>query len=279
MRAQDAPILMRGEHIAITATDVEADAQMRIPPEVRGKALASVQTVGQIASNLYIRRAWGEQAVAAGLDKDPKVASALRVARDKVLSDAWLERMERQGALSDADALRAAQAIYRAKPERFKVAEQVRARHILIAGDSPESRVRAQKLADDIKGGADFVKLAREHSADKSNAERGGDLGFFEKGRMVAAFGDAAFALKNKGDVSGVVQTEFGYHVIQLEERKPEFTRSFEEVKNDLLKEVRTNVTQEARVASAQEIQKGAQPNTEAIGALAARFAEPAAAK
>ncbi|AVP58850.1 peptidylprolyl isomerase [Pulveribacter suum] len=276
--AADGQVLMQGERFAITSADVEADARLRIPPDVRSQVLSRAQTVGQIASNLYIYRAWAHDAQAKGLEQDPEVAAALRVARDKVLSDAWLARLEREHALSDAAALDMARAMYRAKPERFKIPEQVHARHILIEGTTPEARAQAEKLLADLKGGADFAKLAQEHSADKSNAPKGGDLGFFAKGRMVPEFEEAAFALKNKGDLSGVVQTQFGYHLIQLEGRTPEGMRPFEEVRDELVKEVRATVVNDARIAEAQKIQASGKPDNEAIEAFAARHAKQAPA-
>ena len=268
--AADAAVFVQGEQFAITSADVQADALMRMPPEMQSAVLANAKTVGQIASNLYVRRAWSEQAVAAGVDKDPKVAAMLRLARDKVLSDAWLARIDQQSAPTDAAALDMAHSIYRAKPERFKVAEQVHARHILIAGETPEARARAEELLKQLKAGADFAKLAAESSDDKGSAARGGDLGFFEKARMVPEFGEAAFALQKKGDLSGVVHTKFGYHLIELEERRPAVMRTFDEVKDELVKEVRTSVAQQARVASAQKLEQSAKTDNDAIAAFAA---------
>ena len=276
VQAADAPVLMQGEQFSVTAADIEADARLRIPPDVRQRMLSSAQSVGQVASNLYIYRVWGAQAQAQGLDKDPEVAAALRITRDKVLADAWTARMARQHALTDKAAQEMAQTIYRAKPERFKRPEQVQARHILIKGDAPDARAQADKLLADLKGGADFAQLAKEHSADKSNADKGGDLGFFSKGRMVPEFEEAAFALQKKGDLSDVVQTQFGYHLIQLEGRRPESIRPFEEVREDLMKEVRATVVNDARVADAQKIVTAAKPDSQAIEAFAAHYAKEA---
>jgi parvulin-like peptidyl-prolyl isomerase len=102
--------------------------------------------------------------------------------------------------------------------------EKVSASHILIAyqgsarSRATRSKDEARKLADQLarqaKGGADFAKLAVQHSDDPSAKQRGGDLGSFERRRMVKPFADAAFSLK-PGEVSGVVETPFGFHIIK----------------------------------------------------------------
>lgn len=271
MAKDDASALIQGDKITITTMDMQADS-LRMPPEMRPLVLSNPQTVTQIASNLYARRSMALRAEQEGLEKDPDVQAALRVARDKVLSDALIEKLDKANAPDDAAALSMARNIYRAKPERFKVGEQVQISHILIAGTEAASRAQAQKLLDDIKAGADFAKMAEERSADKGSATKGGDLGLFARGRMVPEFETAAFALDKIGDVSDIVETKFGYHILKLTGKKPEGVRPFDDVKDELVKEVRNNVQQEARAAEAQKLQQGATINKAAIEAYAAGF-------
>ena len=273
--AEPALTLIEGEKFSITSQDIQADS-LRMPMEMRSIVLAKPQTVTQIASNLYVRRAMAQQAELEAMEKDPAVAAALRVARDKVLSDLWMEKMDRLNEPKSESAESLARANYKAKPERFKVDEQVRARHILIAGKEAAARAQAEKVLEEIKAGADFAKLAAERSADKGSAAKGGDLGFFSRGKMVPEFEAAVFALQATGDLSGVVESQFGYHIIQLQEKKPASIRSFEEVKDELIKEVSTNVKHEARVAYAQKVQQGMKVNVEAIEGLANRYSAAA---
>ncbi|MFN3374960.1 MAG: peptidylprolyl isomerase [Burkholderiaceae bacterium] len=277
-QANDAVPLVQGDKISITTLDIQADA-LRMPPEMRPLVLSRPQTVGQVAHNLYVRRAMAAEALAQGLDKDPVVAATLKVAMDKVLSDALIERIDQKAAPSQEAAEAKARTLYRANPDRFKADEQVRVRHILISGTTPESKAEAEKILQDLKGGADFAKLATEKSADKGSAEKGGDLGFFARGRMVPSFEQAAFALKNANDMSDLVESQFGYHIIQLLDRKPAGVRPFDEVKDDLVKEVRASIIQDARVAEAQRLQANAKPDAAAIEAFAKRYeaAVPAA--
>ncbi len=198
---------------------------------------------------------------------------------DKVLSDALLERIDQKSTPSEAAVEAKARTLYRAKPDRFKAEEQVHARHILIAGTTTESKAEAEKLLKDLKDGADFAKLAEEKSADKGSAAKGGDVGYFGKGRMVPQFEQAAFELKNKNDLSGVVESQFGYHIIQLLDRKPAGVRPFDEVKEELAKEVRASIVQDARVAEAQRLQANGVPDVKAMEAFAKNYeaAVPAA--
>lgn len=270
--------LVQGDKIVITTMDLQADA-LRMPPEMRPLVFSRVQTVSQVASNLYTRRALAAEAQAIGLDKDPLIAAHLKVAMDKVLSDALLERIDQKSAPTDQVVEAKARTLYRARPERFKADEQVQARHILIAGTTPESKAEAENILKDLKGGADFAKLAEEKSADKGSAAKGGDVGFFAKGRMVPQFEQAAFELKNKNDLSGVVESQFGYHIIQLLDRKPAGVRPIEEVKDELAKEVRATIAQDARVAEAQRLQANGKPDAKAMEAFAKTYesAVPAA--
>ena len=265
------PVLFEGKKITITAADVQADS-LRMPPEMRPLVLARPETVMQMASNLFARRALAERAESEGLAKDPAVAAALRIARDKVLSDAMLEKIDRIHAPSDAALEGMARDAYRAKPERFQQPEQLKVRHILIAGKTPEAKAQAEKALADIQAGADFAKLAKELSADKGSADKGGELGAFAKGRMVPEFEAAAFALDKPGALSGVVETQFGYHVLQLQERIPAGVKQFAEVRDELVKEARTKFTQDARVAEAESFQREAKPNQEAIEAFSAKY-------
>jgi len=146
---------------------------------------------------------------------------------------------------------------YATDQARFLEPEQIRARHILLKVDKaaePEKaqavREKAAALLEKIKGGADFAALARKRSQDEATAAEGGELGFFGRGVMVPAFERAAFALQ-PGEVSDVVQTPFGFHIIQLEEKKPERVRPLEEVRKEIVRELQQELAErEVRTAS-----------------------------
>lgn len=142
-----------------------------------------------------------------------------------------------------------ARAFYDKNPDKFKREESVKASHILIgvdakasAEDKKKGLEKAKKLRKELVGGADFAALAKGNSTCPSS-QQGGDLGFFGKGQMVPAFENAAFALK-PGEISDVIETQFGYHIIKLTEKKPAMTTDFKDVKSkieDFLKGQKVN--------------------------------------
>lgn len=107
--------------------------------------------------------------------------------------------------------------------ETFNVEEQVKASHILV-----DSEEKAQEVKNKLSAGEDFAKIAKEYSTDTSNKENGGSLGYFSKGDMVKEFEDTAFSLEI-GKISAPVKTQFGYHIIKVEDKKPAKEANYEE--------------------------------------------------
>ena len=265
------PVLVQGPQVRITARDVQSDS-LRMPEEMRGSVLSRPKPVSQIATNLYVRRVLANKAQAVGLESDPSVATALEIARDKILSDALLAKIDKESEPSGTVAEGQARNIYKAKPERFQAPEQVQVRHILIAGTGTVVRAQAEKVLEELKAGANFEQLAKERSADPGSASKGGDLGLFARGRMVPEFDEAAFALKQPGDISGIVETKFGFHILKLDARRPAGIRTYEEVREELIKEVRAKLQQDARVAEAEKAQQGLKVNDAAIESFASGY-------
>ena len=140
---------------------------------------------------------------------------------------------------------------YQGNPDSFKSSEQVRAQHILLkinANDAPEiksqKRLELAGLGGKIENGADFSKIAGEKSECPSK-EQGGDLGFFERGNMVKPFEEAAFTLK-VGEVSDIVETQFGYHLIKITDRKEAGTVPLEEAREAIENYLKNTKEQEA---------------------------------
>lgn len=255
---------------SLTADELMGEV-MRLPAPAQAQALARPADLARAAQNLAVRRELARQAEVSGLQNDPAVAAALRSARERVLAEAALERAE--GAAPDQAVLeRLARSQYDASPEKFESPEEVRVSHILISAKACEAEKRAgELLAQARQPGADFAALARANSDDPGSASRGGDVGFFARGKMAPAFEAAAFALRQPGDLSEVVKTQFGYHVIRFEERKPAERKPFDVVRDDLMKSIAQGEVRSRRQAVIDQITAGIQLNREAIEALVSR--------
>ena len=155
------------------------------------------------------------------------------------------EKRKMRYVLVDIDAIRAKLTIPAADIERaygesidqFSTPEQVRASHILLKTEGKDDaavKAAAEEILTQAKAGADFAALARTRSEDEGTAKNGGDLDYFTRGRMVPEFDQVAFALQQPGQISDVVKTSFGYHVIKLVDRKAGSTRSLPEVRQQL---------------------------------------------
>ena len=176
----------------------------------------------------------------------------LAYAKERILMERVLNR---EGTKASSDA--AVKAYYDEQVKQITPAEEVRARHILVEGEDD-----AKKIVARIKSGEDFAKVAAEASKDPGSGKEGGDLGFFTRDRMVPEFAEAAFAMK-PGEVSPPVKSQFGWHIIKLEERRTKPVPPLDQVK-DRLAQALANKAQSEFVA---ELRKAAkiEMKTEAV--------------
>ncbi len=142
----------------------------------------------------------------------------------RALRDAYFDKSVK-GSVSEADAKK----LYEVQLAGAKPQEEVRARHILV-----DSEVKAKEIFEKIAHGEDFQKAAKEHSKDPGSKEDGGDLGYFTRGRMVPQFEDAAFKLK-KGEVSQPFESQFGWHIIKVEDRRDRGAPPFDAIKDRII--------------------------------------------
>jgi peptidyl-prolyl cis-trans isomerase D len=119
--------------------------------------------------------------------------------------------------------------------DKYSSEEQRRVAHILIEGDD---EAKAQAILDELNAGGDFAVLAQEKSDDFGSAENGGELGWIERDVMDPAFEKAAFSLENVGDMTGLVKSDFGYHIIKLQELKASVAKPFDEVTAEIKQEL-----------------------------------------
>ncbi len=152
-------------------------------------------------------------------------------------------------------------------------AEEVHARHILVPDEAT-----AKKIIDDLNKGADFAALSKQYSKDPGAAQQGGDLGFFKKDEMVPEFADAAFALQPGQTDQTPVRTQFGWHVIQVIERRTDKPPSYEQASQELRQKMIQEAVQKAVTQARSEV-KVEKFNLDGSPARATDNAEPPPAK
>jgi len=146
-----------------------------------------------------------------------------------------LEALAAQQSVSDADL----HAAYEKNKSRLEVPEKRHARHILFTGkDDAASLAQAQQVLAQAKAGKDFGELAKQYSQDPGSAHNGGDLGWAERSSFVAPFADALYGM-SVGEIKGPVKTQFGYHIIRLDEIQAGKSKSFDEARSELESQLR----------------------------------------
>jgi peptidyl-prolyl cis-trans isomerase C len=261
-------VLAEAGKASVTSTDVQGDA-LRIPVDIRSATLAGPEAVQQLANNLVIRRAVAEEAEATGLASDPVTQSAIRIARDRVLSELMFARIDEANKPTRQVLEALALLNYKADPRRFDLPDEFGASHILIKSDTPDAKAKAEAILAELKAGADFATLAKKYSQDSSNRS-GGNLGYFAAGRMVPPFDAAVQKMQKPGELSDVVETQFGYHIIKFEGRRPAGVRPFEQVKEVLMREAEAKILDQKRLEYVQRIQNTVKFDRAAIEAFAA---------
>jgi peptidyl-prolyl cis-trans isomerase C len=195
--------------LAFAAEDIGQDLNSIPPDQIRAVLLTQMIDLKLMA----------QAGAAAGLQEDDLFK--LRLA---YLTDRALRRAFTKTAVSDAITPEAIKAEYDKQVAAIPDEDEVHARHILVSTEDDAKAIKAE-----IDAGADFAELAKQKSIEPNAAQSGGDLGYFKRAVMVKPFGDAAFAMQ-VGQVSDPVQTQFGWHIIKVEDRRPAAKPTLEEM-------------------------------------------------
>ncbi|MBY0319338.1 MAG: peptidylprolyl isomerase [Reyranella sp.] len=200
---------------------------------------------------------------------DPAFKKRMAFVEDQVLQDFWIQREIARQVTPEK-----LQKRYEERLKQMPAEEEVHARHILVSTED-----EAKALIAELKKGAAFDKLAKEKSTDKASGAEGGDLGWFKKSDMVKEFADAAFNLKKDEMTETPVKTQFGYHVIKVEDRRKAPPPAFEEMADQLREEMaREAITAQLdQLRSGAKIEKFAMDGSKPEPAPAAKPAAPAA--
>ena len=179
-----------------------------------------------------------------------------------------LDALSTQQTLSDADL----HAAYERDKSRLELPERRHARHILITGkDDAAALAQAQQVLAQAKSGKDFGELAKQYSQDPGSAQNGGDLGFAERSSFVKPFADALFGM-SVGEIRGPVKTQFGYHIIRLDEIQPGKSKSFEEARPELEAQLRRDRATDRFGEIQEQLQSKISDPGADLGALAQQF-------
>lgn len=213
------------EQDVVTAMDDVAAEYPNMPPD----GLRNITLEFLIEMKIVAQKAKAEK-----IDQTEDFKRRMAYVQQRVLMQQLLLR-EANAATSDA----AVKKFYDEQVAQIKPVEEARARHILV-----ENEDDAKKIVARLKAGEDFAKIAKEVSKDPGSGAEGGDLGFFTQDRMVPEFATAAFALK-PGELSAPVKTQFGWHVIKLEERRVRPLPAFDQIKDRVAQSLAARAQQE----------------------------------
>lgn len=246
--------LASGQGVTVTPRDLRLELQL-LSPAQRRQVLEERAELQNTLTRLYFRRRMAMLAEELGyLDEEPTRARLQQV-REQLLAELVPRRYVDE--LELPDFTDEARAYYEANLDEFTPPEQIRAAHILLKAPSEADRERrrpeAEALLAQLQQGADFGELAHEHSEDGSRFMNG-DLGFFGPGEMVPEFDQAAFALTEPGEITDVVETRFGLHIIKLYERPSTDPLPFAQVEDRIRERLRREYRQEQLAAWLQSV-------------------------
>lgn len=218
LHAQEDKVLARVDGVAITQKDIDIAAEDLADklPQTMQEDQKRDYLVGYVI-DLKIGAKAAEEAKSGDT---PDFAKRMSYFREKLLLDEYLSQKSKK-----AINIEAAKKLYDETTKTLKPEEEVSARHILVEQEADAKAAYAR-----VKGGEDFAKVASELSKDPGSGKQGGDLGYFTRERMVKPFADAAFSAK-KGDITEPVKSDFGWHIIKVEDKRTKPVPSFEEVK------------------------------------------------
>ncbi len=245
---EQSPVLATVDGQNITQAEVEQFYQ-ELPEQMKQIPLEQVQT--QILDRLIDQRLVVNAAIKLGLNKIPAVKQKIDYEKVKILNEAYLEAI-----LEKEVTPQKVRTAYNKSIALEQKKEEVKARHILL-----KTEEEAIQIIQKLKSGADFTKLAQVHSIGPSG-KNGGDLGFFSADQMVPPFSRAAYALQ-KGQITETpVQTQFGWHVIKVDDRRLAGAQSFEEV----APQIREQLITKAYEKLLQDLRKGARIDRIGLG-------------
>lgn len=205
-------------------------------PSLAHDGTIDAETKKGFLDNLIVRELLFQEAIHNGIDKEKATALFIEEMKKRILVDKIFKKEVDEKVNISEDELKK---YYTEHPEEIKNPDEIRASHILL-----KTHEEAETIRKKLKGGLKFEEAAKKFSIDTGSKNTGGDLGFFSKGMMVPEFEGVAFNLK-AGEISDIVQTRFGFHIIKLLEKKEGKQKSFDEAKQEIEKKLLSNKRKE----------------------------------
>jgi peptidyl-prolyl cis-trans isomerase C len=230
---------VNGQPIRLSELEI---AQQALPQQYRNMPLQAVFPA--LLDRIVDSKLVVQEGKKSKVTDDPAFKKRMAFVEDQVLQDFWIQREVARKVTPEK-----LQQRYEERLKSMPSEEEVHARHILVSTED-----EAKAIIADLKKGTAFDKLAKEKSTDKASGAEGGDLGWFKKSDMVKEFADAAFALKKDELTETPVKTQFGYHVIKVEDRRKAPPPAFEELADQL----REEMSREAVTAQLDQLRSGA---------------------
>jgi peptidyl-prolyl cis-trans isomerase C len=275
----DATVLVSNSFAKVTKAEYEAEL-LKLPADIRPGFANNARRVSDLLTRMLVQKSLAAQARSAKLDAEPQTALRLQLEIDRMLSQFMVEHIEVEAA-AEFEASRAnyearARELFTIDRARFATPEQLVVTHILFdtkKRDSAAAKALAEETRARIEAGADMAQLARELSDDPSAQRNYGKIDWFSKGQMDPAFSEAAFAIKNVGQLSGPILSQFGWHVVRLDNRRPAAAQTYEQARDTIMGDLRKRFVDEKREAALNAIRRdpATEVNRPAIEALTIR--------
>lgn len=231
LAADDHFMIRRGD---VVVTDEEFDARMsKIPEEDRAPFLADKKRLNDLLAFMLLRKQLAAEARANGFDEDPLVQARMQLAAEQELSEAWLDHYVNQA--PDADYTAMAREYWAKHGDQYMTEPSLDVTHLLVSTkerSDEEARARAEELLQQVRANpAQFDELVMAHSEDPSASSNRGHFENVKRGMMVRPFEQAAFALDEPGEISDLIKSPYGYHIVRLDERHDAQPVTFEEAR------------------------------------------------
>jgi len=254
----DDPVLASAGELIFKKSDFDR-LMSYSPPYLREQLNNDPKQKEMLIRKIMHHRIISEMARKEGLDKRADVMEQLGYVIDDFLSKEYIaQNIIDKIKIKDEEL----KDYYEKNISRFTSPEQVKARHILIKvpfgaslEDKAKARDKIKNILEWLKKGEKFETLAEQYSEDITSNKKGGELGYFQRGRMPKAFDDMAFSMK-PGQISDVVETDYGYHIIEVQDKREAKTKTFEEVKDSIRQQLTEEITRKKIDEFIQKIEK-----------------------